>query len=377
MTPQGYMRGSLKMAIQKKINGLRELCDALNIEFELLKAVQENKEFVSHQLLSLNALKTISEVVQEFIEYLRKNVKLGIIKAKTAESYIHFLRPFLQFIEKNYKTYDISKLDIVIFNEYLITCKSFKNKDAVTAGTKNTYLKFIRKMLYFALDNGYLFLKDGEYHIKNKFRWARIPREPRCIPDELVKRILRASTFTKNPYRNHAILCTLLATGARVDELVNIKINDVNFEKDFIKLTGKYRKTRLVTLYPLLKKVLLAYLDLRQISNLTSDQYLFTTSYRKKENGMTKSSVQKMIFKLFKDIGYANEYSTHCFRHTFAVNCLKAGMKIEYIAELMGHEHIETTMIYTTMLSEDLLKEVQKYPIPLEEVLFTLLGVED
>ncbi|MFF2482731.1 tyrosine-type recombinase/integrase [Paenibacillus sp. NPDC058071] len=81
--------------------------------------------------------------------------------------------------------------------------------------------------------------------------------------------------------------------------------------------------------------------------------------------------------KLFIDIGHPHAYSTHCFRHTFAVNCLKAGMKIEFIAGLLGHKHIETTMIYTKMLKEDLLIEVQKYPIPLKKVLFKLFGMDE
>lgn len=365
------------MAIPKNINSLKDLCRAMNIEFELLKAVQENKEYVTFQLLSLKAQKTIPEVLEEFMEHLNMSVTQRAITKRTADNYLYFLRPFHKFIIIKYESLDISKLDMSIFNEFIMKCKTYKNKNGVTISTKNTYLKFIRKMMYFALDKGYLFQKDGERYIKNKFRWDRIPRDAKCIPDELVKQVLRASTFTKNPYRNHAILCTLLATGARVEELVNIKINDLNFDKNHIKLTGKYNKSRYVLIYPLLRNVLLSYLELRQINDMSSNSYLFTTSYKNQEQRMSKSAVQKMIFNLFKDIGYANEYSTHCFRHTFAVNCLKSGMKIEYIAELLGHEHIETTRIYTKMLPKDLLIEIQKYPIPLDQVLFTLFGIEE
>lgn len=365
------------MAIRKTAYSLKELCNELDIPLDLLQLVRENKDYVAYHLLANRPKKIISEVIDDFIKQLNLWVNQDVISDRTALNYLYFLMPFNAFIKQMYPETDISQLTSHIFNEFVSTRKSFKGKQ-ITVGTRNTYLKYIRKLLYYAIDMGYLFLNDGERHIKTKFRWSTSQRLPKYVPEEIAKEVLKLTLQTREPYRNHAMVCFLLGTGARVAELIKVKICDINFNENSVKLTGKFNKTRRVTLYPFLKKVILSYIHLRGVTNVSSNELLFTTNYGKQINRqMTESTVQKMIYMLFKKLGYPNAYSTHCFRHSFAVNCLKAGMKIEFIAELLGHENIETTMIYTKLLPEDLLEEVQNYPIPLEKILFTIIGMED
>ena len=75
-----------------------------------------------------------------------------------------------------------------------------------------------------------------------------------------------------------------------------------------------------------------------------------------------------------KDTGLdLEQYSTHSFRHTFAANSLKAGMRIEYLSQVLGHTNPATTTIYVQLFSEDLKNEVMKYPFPFEDLLKQLI----
>lgn len=353
----------------------------IDIPFELLLKVRDNQEFVSRQLSELRPGNTILNVIDEFIIELENKCGDGEINQRTQKNYCDFLVVFKRFILNNFNSEDILTLDKKKLNLFFRQCKVKKIKAAeenqnISPYTKNAYIKYIRGLLYFAMEKGYYYHKNGKEHIKEKFRYVKTERLPKYVPDEIIREILNEVRKTQDPYRNHAIICFLISTGARVDEIVNVKVSDINFKFKQIKLTGKNNKTRVVTLYPHLEKLIRAYLNLTQI-DLASNVYLFTTFYKNKENKMTVSSIQKMVKNMFNKIGYTYEYSTHCFRHTYAVNCLKAGMKIEYIAELLGHTNIDTTMIYLKLLPQDLVMEAQKYPIPLEKVLFTLLDLED
>lgn len=365
----------------KNIN-LKEFCKLIDIPFELLVKVRDNQEFVARQLAEQKPSITILETINEFILEQDKKFTNEEISERTRKNYIDFLVKFKKFIGIEYPHNDISTLDKDKALHYINQCQKHRKKEdlegeKISPYTKNAYIKYMRGLLYFSLEKGYMYHKNGKYHIKEKLSFFNTERLPRSIPDELVRLILDESRKTRYPYRNHTIICFLISTGVRVSELVNVKIRDVDFSKKMIKVTGKYKKIRFVTLYPLLEKVLLGYFDIEGIKDFQSQEYLFTTNYKKTISQMSVSAVQDMMSAILERIGLANEYSVHCCRHTFAVNCLKAGMKIELIAELLGHKNVETTQVYVKLLPGDLILEAQKYPIPLEKILFTLLDTEE
>lgn len=365
---------------------LKELCNLIDIPFELLSKVRDNKEFIIRQLSEQSSMnKTILEVISEFIIELDSRVEQTIITIRSKKNYVDFFQPFSRFINAYYPDKDIAGLDQAILTQYLKQCKVLKRRvenenidqNGINKHTRNAYTKYIRSLLYFAMEKGYYYHLNGNESIKKAFHYSKPERLPRSIPDEIVKAVLLESRKTQEAYRNHGIICFLLGTGARVDELVKVKISDVNFKNNMVKLVGKYGRTRFVPLYPRVKEVLKAYIDLITKHCEKAPVYLFTTNYVIKQKQMDVSTVQDMISDLFKKVGYENEYSTHCFRHTYAVNCLKAKMKIEFISELLGHNSIEATLIYTKLLPQDLVDEAQKYPLPLEKILFTLLNIEE
>ncbi|MEC0093425.1 tyrosine-type recombinase/integrase [Paenibacillus macquariensis] len=361
-------------SIRKDLD-LKAMCDELNISFEFLKICSENKEYITKQLLTSRSKKTLLEVIDEYYSQIGLWVDEEEMNQRNADNYKVFLRSFKNYILNNDSDILITNMSLSLFRSYLRTCKPIKGT-TVTNGTYNTYLNYIRSLMYFAYESNYLFDDNADKKINKKFRRKKNPRLPKYVPDPVVSQVLKASLKSNHPYRNHSIIITLMGTGARVSELVNIKYSDINFEKNYLKLTGKGNKTRTVTLYPLVKQVLLSYANFMKI-DVHSTNKIFNSTYANKTTDLRKEAVQAMVSRIFKKLGMDNEYSTHSFRHSFAVNCLKSGMKIELIAELLGHENIETTLIYTKLLNEDLMQEVQKYPLPLEKILFTLFNINE
>lgn len=367
--------------VNNKLN-LIDFCKLIDIPFELLIKVKDNQEFVARQLAEQKPGNTILKTIDEFILEQDKKVLNEEINDRTRKNYVDFLVKFRKFILLEYPQNDVSTLDKDKAMQYINQCEKHRKKEdldkkTISPNTKNAYLKYIRGLLYFALDKGYMYHKNGKFHIRDKFPFFKISQLPRSIPDELVRLILDEARKTVNPYRNHAMLCFLFSTGVRVFELVKVRICDIDFAKKMIKITGKNKKTRYITIYPIFEKVLRGYCELNNIQDFRSQEYLFTTNYNKTINQISVSAVQDMMTAILKKLGKLNEYSVHCCRHTFAVNCLKAGMPPQVIAELLGHTNVETTQIYLRLVPEDLVLEAQKYPIPLEKILFTLFNTED
>lgn len=156
--------------------------------------------------------------------------------------------------------------------------------------------------------------------------------------------------------RNKAILETLYACGLRVTELVNLKISDIFFEIDFLKVTGKGNKERFVPLGTSAKKFIKIYQnDVRVHVNIKKGEEDFLFLNRR---GSKLSRV--MIFNIIKQTAVTanirKNISPHTFRHSFATHLIEGGADLRAVQEMLGHESITTTEIYTH-LDRNYLKE--------------------
>ena len=157
--------------------------------------------------------------------------------------------------------------------------------------------------------------------------------------------------------RDRLILEVLYATGIRVNELVNLKVNDIDFYKKEIKVLGKGNKERIdpfgdycldsinLFLEDGRKKILDKY-------NITSD-YLIINGHGKK---ITTRGVEKIIDTIVKKAALKKHVSPHMLRHSFATHLLNEGCDIRTVQELLGHESLESTQIYTHVSNEHLRK---------------------
>ncbi len=190
--------------------------------------------------------------------------------------------------------------------------------------------------------------------------------------------VLKAALQKTYGYRKRAMLIFLLGTGCRVSELTNMRVSDFNVKENLIFVRrGKRNKERYIPMFKEVKKSILDYLQLSGVPEWKSDidGYLFS-----RDDGLVRErkildrSVQYLVRGLFDNIGLDNNFTVHSFRHTFAVKCLKSGMKQQYLMQILGHDDPKTTAVYTKLIPHDLKEEVmKKYPFPFEDLLKELI----
>ena len=154
--------------------------------------------------------------------------------------------------------------------------------------------------------------------------------------------------------RNSVIIELLYATGIRVSELVNIKISDININERTIKVLGKGSKERIVIFNNHTKKAIEIYLnDGYHEFNKLSSGYLILN---KDGNKLSERYIRNIINKLVTKAGLDIKISPHTFRHTFATDMLEDGSDLMTVKELLGHESLNTTSIYTHVTNEQIRK---------------------
>ena len=156
--------------------------------------------------------------------------------------------------------------------------------------------------------------------------------------------------------RNHAMVEVMYACGLRVSELVNLKISELHLTSKMISTTGKGSKERLVPINDYAAKILKNYLieHRPKLLKKQSSPYVFLNNLGEP---ISRQSFFKFIKKLCLDAGIEKEISPHTLRHSFATHLLEAGTDLRLIQEMLGHEDISTTQIYTH-LSKQKIKNV-------------------
>ena len=165
----------------------------------------------------------------------------------------------------------------------------------------------------------------------------------------------------KESVRNVAIIETLYGCGLRVSELIDLKISDLYFDEDFIKVTGKGNKQRLVPINDFNKKCINSYLlDSRSKINIDPkfSDILYLNRYGRK---LTRAMIFTIIKNLSKEAGIKKNISPHTFRHSFATHLLENGADLKTIQQLLGHESITTTEIYMHLDNKALANVMNKF----------------
>ena len=173
------------------------------------------------------------------------------------------------------------------------------------------------------------------------------------IDNLLTKPNIKKCTFSD--YRNWAIICFFLGVGCRVNTLVNVKNEDLDFYNDLIALRKlKNKKQQIVPMSPELKRVLQEYTTIRKGE---PDDYLFCTIHGEQ---LTTSGVQTSIKRYNKKRGLTKT-SVHSFRHTFGKNWVMAGGDISKLQTALGHSSIETTKKYANIFGIELKDDYEQY----------------
>ena len=175
--------------------------------------------------------------------------------------------------------------------------------------------------------------------------------------DEIDRLIDSIDLTTDEGQRNRAILETLYSCGLRVSELVNLKFQDIYPKEGFIRVEGKGSKQRLVPISERALKEINAYLPDRDALTIKPgyESYLFLTKREKPLSRITVFHIVKVQAEL---AGIQKVISPHTFRHSFATHLLEGGAHLRAIQEMLGHESIRATEIYTHLDRESLRQQI-------------------
>ncbi|MDP2922281.1 MAG: tyrosine recombinase XerC [Candidatus Omnitrophota bacterium] len=255
------------------------------------------------------------------------------------------LKEFGDFLGSQ-KALDIKEIDYFILRKFLVVL-SEKNLNKRTISRKISTLKSFFKFM----------MREGE--IKNSPAVSLIyPKLDKILPkflteDEVRKVLDIPATDDLLVLRNKAILEFLYSTGARVSELVSLKISGVDLISGIAKVTGKGRKERLLPVGEPAILSLKAYLDKR----IDKNNSLFIN---KRGGSLTDRGVRFILDKHIKKASALLKLSPHVLRHSFATHLLNRGADLRSVQELLGHSSIATTQIYTHVTIDALKKVYDK-----------------
>jgi integrase/recombinase XerD len=201
---------------------------------------------------------------------------------------------------------------------------------------------------------------------KNPAELIEQPRLGRKLPDTLstkeITDILNIIDLSKTEgERNKAIIETLYSCGLRVSELVELKISNLYFDDEFIRVIGKGNKERLIPISPSAMKQIKIYLT--QVRNhlviqKDFEDYVFLN---RRGKSLTRVMIFMIVKKLVEACGIKKTISPHTFRHSFATHLVEAGADLRAVQEMLGHSSITTTEIYMHLDRSYLKNEILKY----------------
>lgn len=195
----------------------------------------------------------------------------------------------------------------------------------------------------------YLIFED--YRKDHPLDLIESPKIGRKLPDTLteheIDRLIGAIDLSSpEGERNRAMLETLYGCGLRVSELIGLRLSDLYFEEDFIKVTGKGDKQRFVPISPINKKYIDIYRNEVRIHLNIKEGFQDMLFLNRRGKQLTRAMIFTIVKNLATLIGLHKNISPHTFRHSFATHLLENGADLRAIQQMLGHESITTTEIY-------------------------------
>ena len=286
--------------------------------------------------------------IENFKNYLKLERGLSI---NSIESYEFDLIQFKNFIIENSINESPKKCSSSTVKRYLY--KNFSNKKTRSQARSISALKSFFNYLLF----------EGEIHSSpiNDIESPKIENKlPEVLTEDEIKRLISSVNLDSEfGQRNKTIIEVLYGTGIRVSELIELKLSNIFFKENILKVTGKGNKERFVPLGKIAIIEIKKYLNNRDKLKINSkfSDILFLNRYGRQ---LTRSMIFKVINDSSKNAEIDKKISPHTLRHSYATHLLKNGADLRTIQLILGHESITTTEIYThldTFHLEDVLKK--------------------
>ena len=273
---------------------------------------------------------TWNETIENFSHFLKFERNFS---DNTLDAYIRDVKKLKAFSEEKLDNTTPDKITFENLQEFLLHLTKEKISERTQARGISSIKSFFK------------YLIEEEIREDNPSTLLEGPKLGLYLPDTLsfedVEKIIKAIDLSTDlGVRNHCIIEVLYGCGLRVSELIELKISDINFKENFIKVEGKGKKVRYVPL-----------------ANYTAN-LIFLNS---RGSSMSRVIVFIIIKELVEKAGIRKSISPHTFRHSFATHLLQNGVDLRFIQEMLGHSSITTTEIYTHLKTEELHDVILKY----------------
>lgn len=287
------------------------------------------------------------DLIDSYLIYLDKELNYS---EDTIESYKRDLINYQEYLDKKNISYkNITKLEILDYLKYLDDIK-LNNKSI------SRHLSSLRSFYNYLVE-----IKDIDSNI---FKRIKNPKVEKKLPNYLsineVEELLNSiKEDTKEEIRDKCLFELMYSTGMRVSEVSDLKLKSINISDNTIRVLGKGSKERIVLYGEYFKDIINKYFKVR-------DKFLIKGNIdnlfiNKNGDKLSRESITYIVNKIEKKSGINHKISPHILRHSFATHLLDNGADIRSVQELLGHENLDTTEIYTHVSNERLRSEYLKY----------------
>jgi len=281
------------------------------------------------------------QILSDFLDYLKQERNLSF---PTVRGYVSDIRNFMKFLTR--KKRKVSEIDYQLVREYLRLLMDEGKKNSTLARKASSLRCFFRFLTSRNLLKNFPVLALRSPKVKRKI--------PSFLDEEEVKKLLdemEGDGFSF--YRDKAMLELLYATGMRIAELVGLNMDDIDFSAELLRVKGKRDKERLIPVGRYALDALKKYLQWREKKLAIQDQALFLNKFGER---ISDRSARERLNLYIEKMGIDKNVTPHTLRHSFATHLINRGADLRAVQELLGHERLSTTQIYTHITPSHLKK---------------------
>lgn len=292
----------------------------------------------------------LNKYVDEFLEYLAYQKDYS---DKTIESYRREIDHFIGFMKEE-ELNSFQEVQYRFLRGYLT--KLYESN--LSKSSINHKMSSLRSFYRYLMKKGVV--NDNPFLLIESQKLPQ--RNPDFLyPEEINEMLDSIQTTDPLGKRNKAILELMYASGLRNNEVVNLKLTDIDYQRQLLLIHGKGNKDRYVPFHDIAKEALLCYIEEARnglMVNANEDHlYVFVNN---RGNKMTNRGLQDIIDRICFQYDATKKIHPHTIRHSFATHLLNAGADLRTVQELLGHENLSTTQIYTHITNEHLKEVYQK-----------------
>lgn len=280
--------------------------------------------------------------VEDYLLFLKTEKKLG---DNTINSYMLDLEDFFKTFNGSIES--CTKKDILSY---------ISSINGLEVSTVNRHISSLKSFFNYLVDESIIKVSP----IEEVSSLKKTKKLPKYLSISEVDKLLNIPLNSEFDYRNKAMLELMYGTGLRVSELVSIEYSNIDFENSIIRINGKGKKERIIPLGEVASYYLKIYLNDYRSKLLKRNTYnqVFLNNHGKP---ITRQGFNYILENIREITGIEKEITPHVLRHSFATHLLEGGADIRSIQEMLGHENISTTNIYTEVVNDVLRSNYEMY----------------